>query len=166
MAIFSKNGQKWPFCGVLPLKGGFCPFLGLLRRGFTSTPPGPSPGAREPWEPQRGVPETSRIPDPGIGVPGLRQEGLPLGEGSPGGVPEVPGPGPRGPGHPGEGGFTSTPRAGPPRFPEGGLASQGRPGPGELPNRGEGKEFPFLAGSGLLDPDGPAAANRYLLKHS
>jgi len=122
--IFSENGQKRPFWPVKAHFGPFWPFSGLFgppgpapRRGFTSTPreglpgrPGPPGEVSGPVRRGLGTPVPGS-PDLGSRIPG--PQGFPRPRG---GAPGAPGaPGPRG--RPREGGFTSTPRAGAPRFP-------------------------------------------------
>jgi len=103
--------------------------------GEVSRDPGPGgPGSRIRGPGPQGPPEGARNP-----VPGSRR------------VSEDPGPRP---GVPREGGFTSTPRAGAPRFP----AGSGAPGaPGEVrqapPGPGAQKPLPGVPG----EPRGPGA---------
>jgi len=105
---------------------------GPAARGWCKTPSGRGlPGA---WEAQDGPRTLSGRPGPGsripeTGVPETLGPGVPRPQGWGGpfpdpGVPE--GPGPR-PGVPALGGFTSTPRAGAPRFPVGGTRGPGVP---------------------------------------
>jgi len=95
---------------------------GPAARGWCKTTPGRDPGipisgSRTPPGPRDGVPPPQGAP-PG-GCPGDRGPGLARALGS-----QVPGGPLRGPGRPREGGFTSTPRAGAPRYP----GSPGSPG--------------------------------------
>jgi len=140
--------------GILAGKPPFWGFLAVLgppdpsrRRGFTSTPSGR--GSQGPGRP-RAVPGPcpgglSRDPGPGDlvpGDPGPQGSPAPRGWGGPFRTP-----GPRraldpGPGSPALGGFTSTPRAGAPRFPAGVAAPAGSPPrvEGDPPVRGPRNE--------------------------
>jgi len=90
---------KPAFWAFLAKKGLFRPFSASQRRGFTSTPPGPSPGAGEPLPGSgslgtgvpgvRGGPETSGVPGSQDGV----RETAPARAGRP---RETPGPVPGG----------------------------------------------------------------------
>jgi len=136
---FSRKSRKTAFLRVNPHFGGFGPFLGPLGRGFYINPRAPSwKGVGGPGGTLREVPGTPgpRIRDPGDrgpdppppgGRPGEPLDGVPGGPG----VPE----GPRG--QPREGGFTSTPRAGAPRYRRGprgpGPGGVSREAPGGIP---------------------------------
>jgi len=140
MPKISKNGHFWPFSRKkpffrgIPQKGPKKAFLGPLPRGFYINPSGPLPGeGRGSGEPS-GAPGDSRGPQiPGSGDPGPRPRPGPSPGGGPKGAPgDLRGPGGsrtrsrRGP----RGGFTSTPRAGAPRYP-GAVPGTGGPGGSE-----------------------------------
>jgi len=165
---------KPAFWAFLAKKGPFRPFSASRRRGFTSTPPRPSPGGG-------GAPPGLREPgDRGPRGPGrsgdLRGPGIPgQGPGSPsrpGG--EAPGGPGTGSGRPRVRGFTSTPRAGPPRFPGGvpgspvsrrGPAGLRRP-PGrswDRPLPGEGPPGYRGAPAGVGAPEGGSEGSPLLL---
>jgi len=165
MAIFAKKGQKRPFCRGYPENGVFGPFRPSRAgpaQGFYINPygggvaQGPGSSREASRTPSRGSART-RSPGPGSWDPGLPR---PRG---PGGVSGRPRTGSRGPGPRREGGFTSTPRAGAPRFPGAvpgpGGPREGRKGPpGGPPGRqtppGARKPLPGTAGC----PCGPTPA--------
>jgi len=150
-------GHNTPFWGILGLFGPSGPGRG---RGFTSTPGGPPGRGFEAPGGLPGVPGTpGGGPGPGPRIPG---SGRPV----PGGLPRAGGgpsrpwdPGPRAPGPGAEGGFTSTPRAGAPRFPAGGPGDRG---PGRALRTSPGGLFPPRPGGGPRNPSpgtaGPRAA--------
>jgi len=129
---FQQKCLKMAFLAIIPHFGVFLGFFGppgLLGAGVLHQPPPGRPGAREGPPRPPGDP-----PDPGEGS-GTRSPGSRMGSpGSPRGLPWPGGglgPGSRGPGHRRGGGFTSTPRAGAPRFPAGvahPLPGEGAPG--------------------------------------
>jgi len=155
LTIFSENAGKTRFFGVLGLKRPFLALLGLLAQGFYINPSGPLPRGRgalpeawEAWGP--GSPGTGEVRRP----PGSRIPGSGSGEPLPPGRGALGGPG-TGPGGLGEWGFTSTPRAGAPRFPGGvpGVRKSRRGpagAPGDLPG-GPGTTLP-----GRVPPPGTA----------
>jgi len=158
MAIFGQNGQnsgKYRENPVFRGFGAFWAFSGPSAQGFYINPwlggPGP-PGA---WDRPPGLlrsSEGSGTPPRGSRDPGIRRsQGTPSPGGAPSGVPE---PGPGVPGSPGGRGFTSTPRAGAPRFPgrgPGDLVPGGVPG---SPGRGPGGPWADHPRPG--EPRGPA----------
>jgi len=153
------NTHIWAFLGFFGRKPGFrgfrAPRGSLLHQPLRPLPRGRGSPFRDP-----------RIPDPGIGRPRTpRSRDLLVQEGpgpqSPGGVsrpggragpPRLPDPGIGVPDPGLRGGFTSTPRAGAPRFP-----GSGRPVPG---SRGPGPGQPDQGPEGPGNPAFPAFPRR------
>jgi len=140
---YPQKGQFWHFLAFLGL---FRPFFGKNpenrgfrtspRGGFTSTPATPSrEGERGLRGPPEGPGRGPGIRDPGSGIREVPETSWEASQGprGPRGTPRT------GPGAPALGGFTSTPRAGPPRFPGGVPGSPGSRGALGTRSPGTGK---------------------------
>jgi len=139
---FRQKRPKKAFLPGIPRKRGFRAFLALPGRsgaGVLHQPLGRR-GRPGPWELPGGLPDPvpGVCPDP---VPGTRILGsrAPPPQRAPEGSPGGPGQGPGDPRTPREGGFTSTPRAGAPRFPG---AVPGPGGPREVRKGPPGGPWP------------------------